>query len=107
MLSLDLHTRLRDLLRTTDDELHRLLVTLGGDDVDPVDLVAMLESLALRDQERAALLDAVRLEASRTRRREEERSIRQFVLRALEEIGTPQTAGFLEDYLYARNRVVT
>jgi hypothetical protein len=107
MLSHDLQSRLHELLQATDRELHGLLSMLAADGVDPVDLVGMLESLALRDQERAALLDAVKLEASRTRRREEERSIRQFVLRALDEIGTPQTAGFLEDYLYARDRVVT
>jgi hypothetical protein len=107
MLSRDLQIRLHDLLQATDRELHGLLSRLTADSVDPVELVPMLESLELREQERAALLDAVRLEASRARRREEERSIRQFVLRALHDIGTPQTAGFLEDYLYARDRVVT
>jgi hypothetical protein len=77
------------------------------DDADAVELVAMLESLALHERERSVLLDEIRLEASRTRRREEERSIRQFVLRALEEIQAPQTAGFLQDYIYVRERVVT
>jgi hypothetical protein len=107
VLSQSLQLRLQDLLAATDRDLHEVLSKLSADGVDPVDLVAMLESLSLRDQERGVLLDAVRLEASRTRRREEERSIRQFVLRALNEIGVPQTAGFLEDYVYARDRVVT
>lgn len=39
------------------------------------------------------------------RRREEERSIRQYVLAALEQIGVPQTTGFLKDYVYATELV--
>src|SRR5207237_510324 len=34
-----------------------------------------------------------------------ERSIRSYVLEALHEVGTPQTVGFLEDYLYASKLV--
>src|SRR4051812_26891066 len=107
VLSADLKANLYSLLESTDHELHVLLDALSAEAVDPVELTAMLESLSVRERERARLLDAVRLEASKTRRRDEERSVRQFVLRALGEIGTPQTAGFLEDYLYARDRVVT
>jgi hypothetical protein len=94
------------LLEETLAELNGVFKRLQVGNVDSVELVAMLESLSLRDQQRAQLLDQARIEASATRRRDEERSIRQFVLHALEEIGAPQTAGFLEDYVYARERVL-
>jgi hypothetical protein len=83
-----------------------VLRRLDSGDLEPVELVGLLESLSLLDQQRAQMLERARREASLTRRRDEERSIRQFVLRALEEIDAPQTAGFLEDYVYARERVV-
>jgi hypothetical protein len=92
-------------------ELHELLerehgvtgAVLGRLDVDAeaVEIVRLLEELALIDERRSRLLDWFRAEASSMRRREEERSVRQFVLSALDDLGTPQTAGFLEDYLYA------
>lgn len=98
---------LRRLLAATRDEIEETRRAVDSESVTAVELVAMLESLAVLDQQRAVLLEVVRLEASNTRRREEERSIRQFVLRALDEISAPQTSGFLEDYVYARERVVT
>jgi hypothetical protein len=98
--------QLGELLRTTQSEVAELLDRLGSTTVDPVELVGLLESLALLDQERAEILNEIRNEASDTRRRQEERSLRQFVLRALDEIGFPQTAGFVGDYIYARERVV-
>jgi hypothetical protein len=67
-----------------------------------VDLVDVLERL---DDRRDQLLQALREEASDARRRQEERSIRQFVLRALDEIEWPQNAGFLQEYVWARERV--
>lgn len=94
------------LLDESRAETDGVLERLRSENVDAVELVAMLESLSLRDRERAQLLDQARVEASATRRRDEERSIRQFVLQALEEIGVPQTSGFLEDYVYARERVL-
>src|SRR5436189_2814389 len=100
----DRYDELRTLLEASRDEIAVLLERLAT--LEPVELAALLESLALHDQQRAALLHAIRNQASNTRRREEERSIRQFVLRALAEIGSPQTAGFLEDYIYARERIV-
>jgi hypothetical protein len=72
---------------------------------DMIEVVGLLESLSLSDERRAHVLDRLRHEASSVRKREEERSVRQFVLRALERIGTPQTTGFLEDYLYATELV--
>ena len=102
----EIQEQLKSALEATHTEVGAVLRRLQSGDVDPVELVGMLESLALLDQQRADLLERARHEASTTRRRDEERSIRQFVLRALEEIGVPQTAGFLEDYVYARERVV-
>jgi hypothetical protein len=96
--------QLRELLELSRGELETLIERLPG--LDPVELVERLEALALLDQRRATFLDAAREYASTSRRRDEERSLRQFVLRALDEIGVPQTAGFLEDYIYARERVL-
>lgn len=107
MLPPHLHADLRRLLDASLAEIDEILRAVGAESINAVEVVAMLESLAVLDQQRAALLEAVRAEASQTRRREEERSIRQFVLRALDEVGVPQTSGFLEDYVYARERVVT
>ena len=83
-----------------------MLEQLDDADPDPSNLVAVLEALVLLDQQRAQLLERIRVEASDTRRRQEERSLRQFVLRALDEIRVPQTAGYLDDYVYASERVV-
>jgi hypothetical protein len=87
-------------VQTSEHLLHRL-----EQDADPVEIVGLLESLALVDERRMRLLEDFRKRASSLRKREEERSIRQFVLRALDQIGVPQTTGFLEDYLYATELV--
>lgn len=100
MSSTELLSELRSLLAQGNEVADRLLDRLD-DSPDPFEIVSLLESLALTDERRAHVLDQLRKEASSLRKREEERSIRQFVLRALEQIGTPQTTGFLEDYLYA------
>jgi hypothetical protein len=95
---------LRNLLvegaKTSEHLLHRL-----EHDANPVEIVGLLEALALVDERRMRLLEDFRKRASSLRKREEERSIRQFVLRALDQIGVPQTTGFLEDYLYATELV--
>src|SRR6266516_3166015 len=54
------------------------------------------------DDQRDDLIRALREEATEVRKREEERSVRQFVLRALEELESPLNAGFLQDYVWAR-----
>jgi hypothetical protein len=91
---------LRDLLAQGREVSADLLSRLDQD-ADPVEIVSLLESLALVDERRQRVLDELRKEASSLRRREEDRSIRQFVLRALDELKVPQTPAFLEDYLYA------
>jgi hypothetical protein len=95
---------LRTVLAQGREAADRLLARLD-DNADPVEIVSLLESLALVDERREHILEQFRKEASSIRRREEERSIRQFVLRALDEIGVPQTTGFLADYLYATELV--
>jgi hypothetical protein len=101
----DLTSQLRAVLvdgrKVSEELLERL-----NDTIEPAEAVSLLESLALIDQRRASVLEQFKAAASASRQREEERSIRQFVLSALEEIEMPQTAGFLEDYLYARELVV-
>src|SRR6266550_4150923 len=82
-------------LHASQEAIDGLISRLISENVDLAELVGQLESLSVRDQERARLLETIRLEASESRRREEDRPLRQFVLLALEEIGVPQTAGFL------------
>jgi hypothetical protein len=95
---------LKSILVQSREVSGRLLERLDSHP-DTIEVVGLLESLSLNDERRAHVLDRLRHEASSVRKREEERSVRQFVLRALERIGTPQTTGFLEDYLYATELV--
>jgi hypothetical protein len=95
---------LHSILELSSRELNELLARLPG--LDPVELVARLEALAMLDRRRAAFLDLARNDASTSRRRDLDQSLRKFVLAALSEIAVPQTAGFLEDYIYARERVL-
>lgn len=83
-----------------------LLRRLEDSEADIADVLNLLDALALIEQHRAPIVDELRERASSERRREEEKSIRQYLLRALDEIGVPQTPGFLEDYLYARDLIV-
>lgn len=98
----ELADELKDVLSVTRDVSEELLSRLGAQDLSPVEVVGMLESLARVDQRRADILSRFRSASAVRVRREKERSIRQFVLGALEEVEFPQTAGFLEDYLNAR-----
>jgi hypothetical protein len=101
----DLTSQLRAVLLDSHKVSEELLKRLD-DSIEPAEAVSLLESLALIDQRRAIVLEEFKTAASASRQREEERSIRQFVLSALDEIEMPQTAGFLEDYLYATEFVV-
>jgi hypothetical protein len=100
-LTNQLHQVLRDVRDTADEILGRL----DGDDLSAAEVVGLLESLAQLDRERADVLGRYRSAAVGQLRRRGERSIRQYVLAALQQIATPQTAGFLEDYLYATELV--
>jgi hypothetical protein len=76
---------------------------------DPTVATAQLAHLAMSlerlDDRRNQLLRTLREEATEARKREEERSVRQFVLRALDEMRVPQNAGFLQEYVWAREAV--
>jgi hypothetical protein len=102
----DARQRLIALLGRTREEITGVLERLDDDEIVAAQLVPHLEALARLDREREELLDQLRHQASTERRRDEERSIRQFILQALDEVCAPQTAGFLEDYVYARERVM-
>src|SRR3954451_13733682 len=96
---------LREKLDAMREVAGELLVRLDADDVSPAEIVGMLEALAQLDRDRAELLRHYRSVAAARLRREAELSIRQYVLEALDEVGTPQAVGFLEDYLYASKLV--
>jgi hypothetical protein len=102
----DFGEHLEGILAATQQQIGAILRRLRRGDSDPLELVALLEALSPLDRERAKLLEQARLEASASQRREQERSTRQYVLHALEEVGAPQTAGFLDEYIYTRERVV-
>jgi hypothetical protein len=105
MASDDLSVELRDVLTDVREVADGLLTRLEAADLTPAQAVGMLESLAQIDRRRADVLSRYRTVAAEQLRRAEERSIRQYVLGALGNIGTPQAAGFLEDYLYAHELV--
>src|SRR5437868_261691 len=97
---------LRETLGAMREVAGDLIVRLDADDdVSPAEIVGMLESLAQLDRDRADLLEHYRSVAAAHLRRKAERSIRKYVLEALEEVGMPQAVGFLEDYLYASKLV--
>jgi hypothetical protein len=96
---------LRQLLLEQRRTIDRLLEHVEDPSASPVRLVELIEAMEQLDDRKAPLIRILREEASETRRREEERSVRQFVLRALEFVGAPQSAGFLQEFIWARDRV--
>jgi hypothetical protein len=93
---------LRDVLEEQRGIIDRLLAGVADSAVSAVQLAHWADWLERLDDRRDALIRALREEATESRKREEERSVRQFVLRALGELGRPQNAGFLQDYVWAR-----
>ena len=87
------------------EALDRLIAQVRDPGVDPVSLVSAAESLERFGRLRSRLVKGLHEVASESRRRQEERSVRQFVLRALAAIGCPQNAGFLEEYVWVSERV--
>ncbi len=79
-----------------------LLGSVEDPSVPAAQLAHWAEWLERLDDGRDDLIRALREEATEVRKREEERSVRQFVLRALEELESPQNAGFLQEYAWAR-----
>lgn len=99
----------RDELRSVLLDQLKIVGLLLGSVEDPTapaaQLVRLAESLERLDDRRDGLIRALREEATELRKREEERSVRQFVLRALDELMAPQNAGFLQEYVWAREGV--
>lgn len=97
--------QLRELLLEQCRSIERILEQVDDPGVSPVHLVELIETLEQFDERKQPLVSVLREVASEFRRREEDRSVRQFVLRALEMIGVPQPAGFLQEFVWARERV--
>lgn len=85
---------LAELIERADDA--------GVPDAQLVDSVEALESIDFHVGE---LIAELRMEASSARLQREDRPVRHFVIAALDEIGAPQGAAFVHDYLWARHRV--
>jgi hypothetical protein len=96
---------LRDVLQKQRTVLEQLVEVASNDDPRPAELIDRVDALEALDEKRDALIQLLREEASQTRLREEEKSVRQFVLEALKEIDRPQKAGFLNEFVWASEQV--
>jgi hypothetical protein len=100
----------RDELADALEQTHRLAQRLAGDARDdrvPVtDLVAQATILERLDERRDELISELRRTASAgIRATTPGPPIREVVLDALDGLGWPQNAGFLEEYLWARHQL--
>jgi hypothetical protein len=100
----------RDELVATLEESLRLMRRLAADACDdtvPVaDLVAQAAMLDRLDERRETLIGELRRTASAgIRATTPSPPIREVVLDALEQLGWPQNAGFLEEYLWAKHQL--
>jgi len=103
-------TAVRDDLADALDETLRLARQLAQDardgDVPVAELVAQAAMLGRLDQRRAELIGELRRTASAGRRAAQPGPpIREVVLSALDELGWPQNARFLEEYLWAKHQL--
>lgn len=98
----DLAAALEETLRVA----RRLAEDAKNTDVPVADLVAQATMLGRLDQRRAELIGELRRAASAgLRATRPGLPIRQVVLAALDELGWPQNARFLEEYLWARHQL--
>jgi hypothetical protein len=100
----------RDELVAALEETLRLAQRLAedarDDDVPVADLVAQATMLNRLDQRREELISELRRTASAGMRATTPGPpIREVVLHALDELGWPQNAGFLEEYLWAKRQL--
>src|SRR5919204_937979 len=100
-----LRTRLREVVLQGQKEHERLLQLIEEPTVEPELLVDQIDVLERLDDERDELVGELRREATKLARRKGERSTRQLLLAALVRIGMPQQAGFLQEYVWACDRV--
>ena len=84
----------------------RLAEDARDDDIPVAELVAQARMLGRLDQRRAELIDELRRTASAgLRSARPGPPIREVVLGALDELGWPQNARFLEEYLWAKRQL--
>ena len=83
----------------------QLLEILSDPNASSTEMVELIEHIEHMDRRRADLTQLFREEVSTLRKREEDRSVRQVVLRALEFLGAPQPAWFLQEFVWARDRI--
>ncbi len=100
----------RDELVATLEQTLRLMQQLTedvrDDGVPVADLVAQSTMLGRLDQRREELISQLRRTASAgMRATTPSPPIREVVLQALDELGWPQNAGFLEEYLWAKRQL--
>ena len=100
----------RDNLAATAEETLKLARQLAADardtDVPVAELVAQATMLGRLEQRREELIGELRRTASAGLRRSQPGPpMREVVLEALGELGWPQNARFLEEYLWARHQV--
>jgi hypothetical protein len=100
----------RDELAATLDETLRVARQLADnardEDVPVADLVAQATMLGRLDERRGELISQLRRTASAgIRAATPAPPIREVVLQALDELGWPQNAGFLEEYLWAKRQL--
>ena len=103
--SQDNSRELREVLSQQKLFIEQLILGLDSPDTQPVRLVELFEATELLDRRKAELVRAFRDSVSSFRRREEDRSVRQVILRALEFVGSPQPAWFLQGLVWARDRI--
>jgi hypothetical protein len=98
-----------ELVATLEETLRlaqRLAEDARDDDVPVADLVARATMLGRLDQRRGELISQLRRTASAGMRATTPGTpIREVVLQALDELGWPQNAGFLEEYLWAKRQL--
>lgn len=93
-------------LEETQRVAHRLAEHARDVDVPVADLVAQATMLGRLDRRREELIGQLRRTASAgLRATTPGPPIREVVLDALDELGWPQNAGFLEDYLWAKRQL--
>ena len=96
---------LREVLSQQEALIAQLIRELDDPDNAPVGIVELIEAIELLDQRKSELVRAFRELVSSFRMKEEERSVRQVILRALEFAGSPQPAWFLQEFVWAHDRI--
>ena len=96
---------LREVLGQQKRVIEQLILGLDSPDTTPVRLIELIEATELLDRRKAELVRAFRDSVSSFRRKEEDRSVRQVILRALEFVGSPQPSWFLQEFVWARDRI--